>query len=258
MVNGLIKFREAFAGHLNQFTLIGGAAASEWFDQAGLPFRATKDLDIVLLIESLDDDFLGAFWRFVREAGYQTKERSDGSHGYYRFMKPITRDFPWMLELFSRQADGLVLDENQEIVPIPPEEDASSLSAILMDPNYYEVVIKYREIIDELPLLAPAGLIVLKARAWLDLTARRERGDSVKMDDIRKHRNDVFRLSFLLTAESRFVVPQSVLEDLGRFLDSFPPVADVWREITQAVAPIARIDEPDNVVRLLRQVFVSR
>jgi len=135
MVNGLSRFREAFAAHQGQFTLIGGAAASEWFDQAGLQFGATEDLDVVLLLESLDDEFLRTFWSFVREGGYQTKQRSDGSRGYYRFMKPATLDFPWMLELFARRADGLVIAEDQEIVPIPPEEDTSSLSAILMDPD---------------------------------------------------------------------------------------------------------------------------
>ena len=258
MVNGLNRFREAFAAHQDQFTLIGGAAASEWFDQAGLLFRATKDLDLVLLLESLDDVFLTTFWAFVREGGYQTKQRGDGSRGYYRFMKPSTPDFPWMLELFARQADGLVIAEDQEIVPIPPEEDASSLSAILMDPDYYRVVMQYREVIDGLPLLSPAGFIALKARAWLDLTARRERGEQVKMEDIKKHRNDVFRLSLLLAADSRFVIPQRVHEDFERFLDSHPPTSTVWPEIRAAVAGTARMGEPGEALQALRHAFVGR
>jgi hypothetical protein len=32
MVKGLQRFRDAFAAHRDQFTLIGGAAASEWFE----------------------------------------------------------------------------------------------------------------------------------------------------------------------------------------------------------------------------------
>lgn len=255
MVNGLNRFREAFAAHHDQFTLIGGAAASEWFEQAGLSFRATKDLDIVLLIESLDDDFLNTFWTFVREGRYQTRQRSDGSRGYYRFMKPTVSDFPWMLELFARQAGGLVIAEDQEIVPIPPEEDASSLSAILMDPDYYRVVVDYHDSIDGLSLLSPAGLIVLKARAWLDLTARRERGEQVKMVDIKKHRNDVFRLSLLLATDSRFDVPQRVHNDLSGFLDAHPPESEVWRDIRAAVRNTAPMAEPTDVVQLLRQSF---
>lgn len=257
MVNGLARFREVFAPHTDQFTLIGGAAASEWFDQAGLPFRATKDLDVVLLLESLDDDFLGTFWGFVQEGGYQTKQRSDGSRGYYRFAKPSSPDYPWMLELFARRADNLVLLEGQEIIPIPPEEDASSLSAILMDPDYYRVVTEFREVLGGLPLLSPAGLILLKARAWLDLTARRERGEKVKMEDIKKHRNDVFRLGFLLAADSLYGVPPQVHEDFERFLDFHPPTAEVWREIKPAVAPTSRLADQDGIIGLLRQAFVA-
>lgn len=255
MVNGLKRFREAFAAHQDQFTLIGGAAATEWFEQAGLGFRATKDLDVVLLLESLDDGFLKTFWAFVREGQYETRQRSDGGRGHYRFMKPTVSDFPSMLELFARQADGLVIAEDQEIVPIPPEEDASSLSAILMDPDYYRVVVDYRGAIDGLPLLSPAGLIVLKARAWLDLTARRDRGEQVKSVDIKKHRNDVFRLSLLLAADSQFVIPQRVYSDLNQFLDAHPPTSEVWRDIRAAVQNTATIAVPTDVVQLLRQSF---
>ncbi|MCC5946774.1 MAG: hypothetical protein JJT94_17710 [Bernardetiaceae bacterium] len=255
MVKGLSRFREAFTAHQDKFTLIGGAAASEWFELAGLSFRATKDLDVVLLLEFLDDGFLNTFWAFVREGQYQTRQRSDGSRGYYRFMKPSVPGFPWMLELFARQADGLVIADDQEIVPIPPEEDASSLSAILMDPDYYRVVLEYRDAIDGLPLLSPAGLIVLKAHAWLDLTARRDRGEQVKMVDIKKHRNDVFRLSLLLAANSQFDVPERVYNDLSLFLDAHPPESEAWQDIRVAVEKTAVIAEPNDVVQLLRQVF---
>ena len=82
MVVGLNTFRAHFARHRDQFTLIGGAAAPEWFDRAGLPFRATKDLDIVLMLEALDDQFLRRFWDFVRQGRYLQKQRSDGARGY--------------------------------------------------------------------------------------------------------------------------------------------------------------------------------
>jgi hypothetical protein len=55
MVKGIDIFRERFRQHEGAFTLIGGAACDEWFAAQGLPFRATKDLDIVLA------EFLRAF-----------------------------------------------------------------------------------------------------------------------------------------------------------------------------------------------------
>src|SRR6185312_14930970 len=52
MVRGLDVFREHFAKHADQFVLIGGTAATLAMETAGLQFRATKDLDIVLHIEA--------------------------------------------------------------------------------------------------------------------------------------------------------------------------------------------------------------
>jgi len=68
VVRGLDVFREYFAGHADQFVLIGGTAATLAMEEAGLEFRATKDLDIVLHIEALSPSFGEVFWSFV-EAG---------------------------------------------------------------------------------------------------------------------------------------------------------------------------------------------
>lgn len=53
MVKGLDVFRGHFAGYEDQYVLIGGTAATLAMAEAGLEFRATKDLDIVLHIEAL-------------------------------------------------------------------------------------------------------------------------------------------------------------------------------------------------------------
>jgi hypothetical protein len=45
-------------------------------EQAGLEFRATKDLDIVLHIEVLNPAFGTAFWDFVETGGYGIRESS--------------------------------------------------------------------------------------------------------------------------------------------------------------------------------------
>jgi hypothetical protein len=41
-----------------------------------MDFRATKDLDIVLYVEALHENFVRAFWQFVEEGGYENKQRS--------------------------------------------------------------------------------------------------------------------------------------------------------------------------------------
>lgn len=51
MVYGLEKFKEYFEGFTDQYVFIGGTACDILMKEMGTPFRATKDLDIVLIIE---------------------------------------------------------------------------------------------------------------------------------------------------------------------------------------------------------------
>ena len=55
MVKGLEHFRTRFAGRSAGFVLIGGAACHEWFARQALSLRATKDLDLVIVVEALDE-----------------------------------------------------------------------------------------------------------------------------------------------------------------------------------------------------------
>ena len=63
-----------------------------------------------------------------------------------------------------------------------------------------------------------AYLIPFKAKAWLDLTARKANGENVDSKNIRKHKNDVFRLSALLIPGTQIAVNQAVWDDLQNFL----------------------------------------
>lgn len=76
MVKGLDRFRERFAANSAGFVLIGGAACHEWFARQALTFRATKDLDLVIVVEALDDAFVQAFRAFVEDGGYRTASAS--------------------------------------------------------------------------------------------------------------------------------------------------------------------------------------
>ncbi len=230
MVKGLDIFRRHFDGHADQFILIGGTAATLAMESAGLEFRATKDLDIVLHIEALKPAFGSTFWKFVESGGYQIREASEtGKPVLYRFQKPADAAFPFMLELFCRSPDGIRLAESSQLTPIPFDESVSSLSAILLDEAYYHFILDGRRKVDGLSWIGEDRLIPLKAHAWLDLTERKARGEPVDSKNIRKHANDVIRLSQLLSPESRIPTPTKIAEDLERFLesitadDTYPP-----------------------------------
>jgi len=62
MIRGLDVFREHFADYRKAFVLIGGVACHEWLSTQGLAFRATKDMDMVLVVEALDAAFVKRFW----------------------------------------------------------------------------------------------------------------------------------------------------------------------------------------------------
>jgi len=85
VVRGLNVFRSWFAAHADEFVLIGGTAATLALEEAGLEFRATKDLDIVLHVEALTPRFGEAFWRFIDAGGYEIRQAADtGRPVFYR------------------------------------------------------------------------------------------------------------------------------------------------------------------------------
>lgn len=217
MVRGLELFRDHFSDFKDQYVLIGGAACDLAMDEAALPFRATKDLDIVLCVEALSGDFVGAFWEFAKNGHYKNQQKSTGKKLFYRFNDPENENFPWMLEFFSRKPDSLTLEGEPNLTPIPVDEDLSSLSAILMDDGYYGFIHEHKREISGLMAATPECLIPLKARAWLDLTERRESGERVDSRNVQKHKNDVFRLFQLLVPEPLIALPESIRADMQRF-----------------------------------------
>jgi hypothetical protein len=214
MVIGIDRFHAHFAGCDHQFVLIGGAACELIMAEAGLEFRATKDLDIVLIVEALDAAFAEHFWAFVEAGSYQIGERATGGRTLYRFRKPAAQGFPAMLELFSRTPEGLNLAGKARLTPLPIAEEAASLSAILLDPDYYSFLKTMIRTVAGLPVLNEAAIIPFKARAWLDLTGRRASGEKVDDGDIRKHRNDMARLLQLLGNGDGHDLPATVRADM--------------------------------------------
>ena len=57
MVRGIESFRKWFQGYEEQYAIIGGTACDLLMTDEGLDFRATKDIDLVLIIEAVDADF---------------------------------------------------------------------------------------------------------------------------------------------------------------------------------------------------------
>jgi hypothetical protein len=212
-------FREHFAEHPDSYVLIGGAAVDVLMEQAGLEFRATKDLDVVLFVEALSAEFGELFWDFIEKGGYTNRSKSTGEACFYRFHSPTDALYPEMIELFSRKPDGFELPEHAHLTPLPVDEEVSSLSAILLDDAYYEFVRSGVQEIEGLSLLGPEHLIPLKMKAWVDITTRRNAGEEGQGRHIKKHRNDVVRLYQLLPGNTRIELAEPIAAHATRFLD---------------------------------------
>lgn len=215
MVKGLNRFKEHFAAYSDRYVLIGGTASSLSMEELGSEFRATKDLDLVLCVEALDREFAEVFWEFIRLGKYENRQKSTGKRLFYRFYDPQAEGFPEMLELFARVPDALDLKGDTGITPIPVDEEISSLSAILMNDDYYGFVMRHRTAIDGLSLVKADGLIPLKARAYVDLSNRKAAGEAVDSNNIRKHKNDMIRLFTVLDREAGIQLPAGLQEDLA-------------------------------------------
>jgi hypothetical protein len=220
MPKGIQRFKEHFSGHTDKYVLIGGAACELALRETGQGFRGTKDLDIVLTLKTLDSAFSSLFWDFVNAGGYEHRQAGvTGKMQCYRFTKPKHDDYPFMLELFSHEADLSSPSSDGNISRIHADDGASSLSAILMDADYYALVQTGRRIIDGVSILNAENLIPLKAKAWLDLSKRKSDGKTVDSSDIKKHKNDIFRLSVLLTEAMRIPLPNSIKRDMRQFIE---------------------------------------
>ncbi|WP_339489863.1 hypothetical protein [Pseudomonas rhizophila] len=224
MVVGVDRFREYFRDFQGSYVLIGGVAASIAMEELGEEFRLTKDLDIVLVVEALDRAFVGQFWKFIKDGGYAIRQNGDSdgdSPVFYRFQNPEDKSFPVQVELFSRVPDGLEHEEAARMTKVPVEEQAASLSAIILDDEYYAFLLDGVDHTQDISHIGADRLVPLKAHAWLNKKAQLEQGIPVDSRDIKKHFRDVIVLTVGLT-EGMAQLPERLARDLKSFLDQVP------------------------------------
>lgn len=218
MVVGLDIFTEHFKAHTKHYVLIGGSACDRHFAQQGILFRGTKDLDIVLVVEALSDAFVAHFWQFIKDGEYTLTQKGSNKQ-FYRFVAPRTAGYPYMIELFSRKPDIIKEAEGMHLTDIPTSEEVSSLSAILLDDDYYHFTLAHTTDSGGLCHANEIALIVLKAKAFLNNRQRAADGQKVQEDDIVKHRKDVIRLTAILNPYAKADCPPTIKADLTTFIE---------------------------------------
>lgn len=132
MVTGIERWKQYFKDYKDNYVLIGGAACNLLEDELDMNPRATKDLDLILVVEALTPDFGMRLWDFIKSANYfgRSKGENEFKHEYYRFTNPEDKTYPKQIEFFARNTGILNLPSDAHIEPISIGEDLSSLSAI--------------------------------------------------------------------------------------------------------------------------------
>ncbi len=217
MVRGVEIFRDYFRDYTGQYVFIGGTACDIILGTLGEDFRVTKDFDIVLLAEALDEKFVETFLTFVEDGGYEHFNKGKGAEQFYRFSNPKDIRFPKMIELFSRAPEYLD-SKLQRLGPIHISNDVLSLSAILLDDDYYELlkqgIVTYKGV----SVLDLKRIILFKMKAWNDLTCRKAEGEQIDSKDIKKHKNDILRLAANLNIDERCQLSGQVRRDAEYFM----------------------------------------
>jgi hypothetical protein len=233
MVVGLEMLRTYLAGYDRHYTIIGGTGCEIRLEGQGIPFRATKDIDILLILESLDKDFLGQFWKMIRDGGYEDRAYASSERKFFRFQKPRTFGFPQIIELFSKKPELFSLPEGFHLTPIPTDEEISSLSALLLQDDYYDFTIEQSSMVNGLTIAREPALLCLKVKAFLNNQKRKEQGQSVKTVDIEKHKKDIIKLAGTLTGT--YQISPDMKDDLRSFVEILslqqPNIADIAKDL---------------------------
>jgi len=211
------SFIEKFKDYADCYTVIGGTACDILMTEAGTDFRATKDIDMILIMEARYKEFAHIFWEFIMEGGYRFGWKNSEKAHFYRFTEPRS-GYPAMIELFSRELNYINFIPDG-IIPIHIDEDTSSLSAILLNDDYYKFMLTGRRVVSGISVLDTEHLIPFKMYAWLDLKDKKARGEHVNERDLKKHKYDVFRLLQIARRDNKIETNGIVCENIIRFME---------------------------------------
>jgi len=216
---------------------------------------ATNDIEMIVIVENMTPEFGQRFWDFIKEAGYRPERRKSEAgeptkYELYRFVegKP---DYPEMIELLSRHPDVLGEPLGLVIEPLPLDGDISSLSAIIMDDDFYHFTIANSALTDGIRHASPIALIALKAKAYLNLLSDKARGLHVNTRNIKKHRSDVMK-SMVIVENSNVSAPSSIVQCIREFVAA---IRSDYDNLAPALAN-ALDAEPELVEQLLEQLEI--
>lgn len=218
-VYGLQQIKAHFGGLEDSYAIIGGTACQIVLAQQDFQFRATRDIDLVLIVDSKFDEITKAVWRLIKDGEYKCGWKNSSEPHFYRFTEPQVSGFPAMIELFSSYKTDLESFDKQTIIPIHTSDDLSSLSAILLNEEYYDFLNSGKTTISGITVIDQYRLIPFKAKAYVDLLNKKANGTHVNSKDLVKHKKDIFRLAQIIETDIVIDVCDEIKNDLKQFVE---------------------------------------
>ena len=248
----LQHFSDFFQDCEDDYVIIGGIAADISLQENDISFRATKDIDIVILTNS-STKLNTRILEYVKLGNYQSKETIHGKQ-YFRFSDPNDTIFPKIIEIFARNETHINLEDEQYTIPIVANQKAEKLSAILLDDEYFELIRK-NCIKSKLgfSIINPLATICLKARAFRELSERKQSGDkTVNSNSIKKHKNDIIRMTQILDDSDQIILETQVSKDLKLILQEIENSTD-----DQAIKQLVTVPgvTKSDLVKILKTTF---
>ncbi|MYV06419.1 hypothetical protein [Furfurilactobacillus milii] len=267
-------FFDTFADFRDQYVIIGGMAASIIMEQKHFVFRPTRDYDMVVFFELTTADFSKTLLRYLADKHYELTgiKEMEGSSNYYRFTLPKDKlsdgDYqandPQMIELFSRIPVSFI-DPHipTHLIPLP-YFGYTSLSAIVLDNNYYELIKHGVEIVNQdQPILRPEYLILFKMKAFLDIQQRHQAGEQINHRDLNKHLYDVIRLLQIVEPENQLDLENMkapVKNDVQVFIHILEEMIDLNKRLTKVLfddnTKLSAMTDKAEIINDLKQLFM--
>lgn len=244
---GLSHFQNYCKDFDDHYVVVGGFATVMLLDEefGNDHGKATFDIDLVLLTNN-SIELSRKIKQYVKDGKYKIQIGEKDQYKYYRFLEPEEENFAKEIELFALNENNLELEELQRIIPIDPEDGAYSLSAIMLDPEYFEMIKNNVDKSGIAPSTNTQATMMLKISAFYDLKER----DDKKW---KKHRRDILKLSLLLTGEEKIQLKGRMKQDFDSFIQHVNENLD-QKTIKSFVdgLPVTK----EQVIEVMEQVFV--
>lgn len=243
---GLSHFQDYCKDLDDNYVVVGGFATIMHLDRELEGHgKATFDIDLVLLTNN-SVEMSQRIKQYINDGEYKIQIGEKDQYKYYRFIEPQKQNFAKEIELFASNENDLELENSQRIIPVDPEEGLYSLSAIMLDPEYFEMIKNNVDKTNRAPCTNTQATMMLKMSAFYDLKSR----DDKKW---KKHRRDIVKLALLLTGEEQIKLTGRMKQDFDSFIKHLNDEVD--QKMIKSFGDGLPIDK-EQIIEVMEQVFI--